>query len=141
MNIPRLTAASALALILLAACADRQARENRGLAHGEIIRIENYTVPGQYTVFDFYSVHCPACMQLAPGLERLDVARRDLSVVKIDVDRPGSQAIDWMSPIARQYELSALPHLKIYDKNGRLETEGDAAIDQILKWIAQLPSS
>ena len=62
------------------------------ISHGSKIDLADYLVPGKTTVFDFYSVHCPTCMALKPGLERLHAARADIAVVMVDVDRPGSKA-------------------------------------------------
>ncbi len=105
------------------------------LSHGAEIDVKNYSTTGRYTIIDFFSDDCPACVQLSPELERLDLERRDVVLVKVDVDRPGTRGIDWGSPVARQYDLHALPHLRIYGKDGQLELEGDAAIERALTWI------
>ncbi len=104
------------------------------LSHGQVVNIENYLVSGQITVFDFYSVHCPACESLSPVLEKLDKDRADITLVKVDVDRPGAWAIDWGSPVVRYYEIHSLPHVKIYDQDGHLMAEGDGAIQKVIDW-------
>lgn len=129
--------ALAVALAALSAPACQRRWNGLVLSHGAEIDVKNYSSPGRYTIVDFFSDDCPACVQLSPALERLDLERRDVVLVKVDVDRPGSRGIDWGSPVARQYDLHALPHLRIYGKDGQLELDGDAAIERALSWIGR----
>lgn len=102
------------------------------------VEIAEYAVAGETTVFDFYSEFCGPCRQISPFLERLDKARGDLSVVKVDINRPGVRGIDWGSPVARQYRLQSVPHFKIYGPDRKLMSEGEPAYRQIVGWIQQL---
>lgn len=83
-----------------------------------------HAVPGQITVFDMYSDYCPPCRALSPLLERMAVSRPDVVVRKVDINRKGVQGIDWQSPLARQYNLSSIPAIIVYDAQGNLMETG-----------------
>jgi thiol-disulfide isomerase/thioredoxin len=104
----------------------------------QAVDIAQYAVAGETTIFDFYSEYCGPCRMISPHLERLDKARADVSVVKVDINRPGVRGIDWGSPVARQYGLQSVPHFKIYGPEGKLVSEGQPAYQQIVNWIQQL---
>lgn len=101
---------------------------------GATVKIREFVVPGQITVFDFYSEYCPPCMRIAPVLAQLAADRPDLVVRKVDINRPGVVGIDWASPVAQQYGLHSIPHFKIYAADGSLMAEGDPAFELLLKW-------
>ena len=100
----------------------------RVVAHGEEIKLESYLVPGKTVVCDFFSEYCGPCQRLAPVLEQLAEKNPDVYVVKVDINRPGVEGIDWGSPVARQFKLGSIPHLKIYSPQGVLQVEGDDAM-------------
>jgi len=99
------------------------------------VNVANYLVPGKTTIVDFYSEYCPPCRAIAPRLAKLHASRDDVAVVKVDINRPEVKGIDWGSPVARQYNLDSVPHFKIYGPDGRLQAEGDAAYDQVLRLV------
>ena len=97
----------------------------RVIAHGERVDIQAHTVPGKYTVFDFYAVWCPPCRALSPALERL--ASRNtgkLAIRKVDI-------VDWTMPVAEQYGIEELPYLVLFDGNGRKLAVGEAVFDEL----------
>ena len=95
-------------------------------------------VKGKTTVVDCYSPYCPPCMQLAPLLEQLAQKRSDLAIKKVNIQRPEiSGQIDWQSPLAQQLELRSIPHFMIFDKNGKLASQGQEAIKQVLGWLQE----
>ena len=90
------------------------------VSRGEAVRLEDHLVAGRWVLFDFSAQWCSACRQLEPRLERL--ARRGeatVAVRKVDV-------VSWESEVARQFRIRSLPHLKLYDPDGRLVAEGGA---------------
>jgi len=97
-----------------------------GVGHGEEVTLADHLVRGQTTIFDFFSEYCPPCRQISPLLEQLDKARSDLTVVKVDINRPGVAGIDWQSPVVRQYDLRSVPHFKVFAPDGSLQAEGPA---------------
>jgi thioredoxin 1 len=104
------------------------------VAKGEKINLEDHLVAGKTTIVDFYSEYCGPCRELAPHLEKLVQTRSDIAVVKVDINRPGHQGIDWESPVARQFKLSGIPHLRLYGPDKQLQSEGDPALTQVLGW-------
>jgi thiol-disulfide isomerase/thioredoxin len=111
------------------------------ISHGQTINIKDYLVPGKITVFDFYSEYCPPCRRLSPLLVKLHEGRADVAVVKVDINRPGVAQIDWASPVAQQFGLESIPHLKVYNADGTLNSEGDAARELVVGWIMALDKS
>jgi len=105
------------------------------IAHGEKVKLADYVVPGKTTVFDFYSEYCPPCRALSPRLEKLHHERKDIVVVKIDINRPDVRGIDWHSPVAREFDLNSIPHLTVYGPDGALQADGDEAEKLVEDWI------
>lgn len=120
-----LTAALAAAAVALALWPS--AREEAGagdvtvIARGAEVRITDHLVAGKFTLVDFYADWCPNCRRLNPILEQIARHAPDrLAIRKVNV-------LSWDSPVARQYGLTALPHLLLYSPDGRLIAEGEAA--------------
>lgn len=107
---------------------------------GQTVDLNAHLAAGEYTVFDFMSDYCPPCRQIAPWMDRLHAERDDVTVVKVDINRPGQRGIDWGSPVARQFGLRSIPHFKIYDPEGKLVAEGDAAWQMLTGWLEKLPA-
>lgn len=103
---------------------------NRG-REGEVLRLKDYARRGKTTVFVFGSRHCASCEALTPKLQELARSRTDLHIGTVSIDRPQAESIDWRSPISSQYRLRSVPHFKIFDDHGRLQSEGDSARKQI----------
>jgi thiol-disulfide isomerase/thioredoxin len=109
------------------------------LSKGQQVNIADYIVKGKTTIFDFYSEFCPPCTRISPLLEKLAEQRQqDIAVVKVDINRPGVQGIDWDSPVARQYGLNSIPHFKIFGPDGRLQAEGQPAYQQVIQLVTPL---
>lgn len=102
---------------------------------GEEIDIAKHKVSGHFTIFDFYSESCGPCMRIAPELLELTKERPDIAVRSIDVDRGGTQGIDWNSPVCQQYKIHSLPHFVIMNSDGRIVAQGRAASDAVIKLI------
>lgn len=71
-------------------------------------------LPGGYvSVVDFWSESCGACT-IVGGMLAVQVAKVDGVVIrKIDVG-------DGLTDVAKQFQIGALPHYKIYDKAKKL---------------------
>ncbi len=105
------------------------------ISHGEEVEIADYALKGQTTIFDFYSEYCPPCTAFAPVLEELAESREDIALVVVDINRPGRYGIDWGSPVARQYNLQSIPHLRVLDANGKELARGEEARAMVLEWV------
>jgi thiol-disulfide isomerase/thioredoxin len=105
------------------------------IGHGEEVDLAEHAVKGKTTVFDFYSEFCPPCRALSPRLEELDAKRDDVVVVKVDINRPGTQGIDWDSPVVHQFGLNSVPHLVVYGPDGAEQAKGDEARQMVEEWM------
>jgi thiol-disulfide isomerase/thioredoxin len=103
---------------------------------GAEFSVEAHLQRGKTTIVDFYSEHCPPCRQISPLLKKLEKMRSDLAVVKVDIDRKGAGSIDWLSPLARQYDLQSVPYFRIYDQEGNLTKQGQEAYVAVLLMLA-----
>lgn len=129
---PNRTLAFLLAAALLAASGGLHAedshskgQEPRHISQGLEVKLEDYLVPGMITVFDFYSEFCPPCRALGPRLEKLHRTRADLTVIKVDINRPGVRGIDWKSPVSREFNLHSIPHLSVFGADGAHQADLD----------------
>jgi len=105
---------------------------------GQTLDLKSLPVKGHTTVVDCYSQYCPPCMRLAPLLEQLAQKRSDLVIKKVDIQRPEiSGHIDWQSPLAKQLGLRSIPHFMIFDQKGKLASEGQGAMKQVLGWLQE----
>jgi thiol-disulfide isomerase/thioredoxin len=116
--------AALLATALVAGAAERTkpAKPER-VAHGSTIVLADLLVPGKTVVFDFTSEYCPPCRAFAPRLHALHASRPDIVVIEVDINRPETKGIDWRSPVAQQFNLRSIPHLKVYGPDGKLLAE------------------
>jgi thiol-disulfide isomerase/thioredoxin len=110
------------------------------ISQGQKVDLADFLVPGKTTIFDFTSEFCPPCRAIAPHLDRLHANRADISVVKVDINRPDVRGIDWNSPVAGQYAIRSVPHFKVYGPDGRLVAEGDEARRMVIGWIEEQPA-
>lgn len=113
----------------------------RTISHGEEVELTDYLVSGQTVIFDFTSEYCPPCRIIGPMVEEVAQKRGDIVLVKVDINRPTVQGIDWQSPVARQYDLGGIPHFKIFGPDGDLiadDAEGRGARQMVNEWISEL---
>jgi thiol-disulfide isomerase/thioredoxin len=106
---------------------------------GEAIELESVIVKGKTTIVDFFSEFCGPCKELAPMLGFLAKSKEDVIVRKLDLNRKDMQSgIDFESPLAIKYSIKSIPHLKIFDKDGKLKAEGDAAKAEVESMIEEI---
>lgn len=129
-----------LLLSLLTAAALAQSANyrimNKG-REGQIFNVADYLVKGKLNLVEFSSLACPACEALKPRLSELAKKSPDTVINQVMIDRPGSQGIDWQSPLARQYELRSVPYFQVYDTTGKLLAEGEPARKMIAKMLVE----
>ena len=128
-------------LLLLALSAPSLARavqEGNAGQEGSALALQSLPVKGKITVVDCYSPFCPPCLRLAPLMEELAQKRKDLKIIKLNINRPEVLGrIDWQSPLAKQLSLTSIPHFLIFDPEGRLTAQGFEARRQVLDWLSE----
>jgi thiol-disulfide isomerase/thioredoxin len=98
------------------------------ISQGGEVTLTDYLVPGKTVVFDFTSKFCGPCRLYDEPLHDLHTRRADVVVIKVDVNRPDVQGIDWESPVVRQFDLRSIPHFKVYSPQGKLLAEDKLVI-------------
>jgi hypothetical protein len=80
---------------------------------GALVDVDAALVEGYVTVVDFWSESCGAC-GVVGGMLAVGVAHEPRVVVrKVDVG-------DGFTPVAKAYQIGALPHFNVYDRKRRL---------------------
>jgi thiol-disulfide isomerase/thioredoxin len=96
---------------------------------GEPVDLDRILVPGHVTVVDFWATWCGGCKVVNDKLMASISGEPAIVVRKIDIG-------DGDTPVAHQHKVGALPHVRIYDRDGNLRyvlagndalTAGDAA--------------
>jgi len=124
-----LRSAACAAALVAAACGATRTEpkaDMKIITHGQKVDLAANLAPGKYTVVDFYASWCPPCRLLGPALERLAAAENSrLALRKVDI-------VDWTMPVVDQYQIEALPHLKLFGPDGKQVADGDAVFQSLL---------
>lgn len=80
---------------------------------GAVVDIDDNLVSGYVTVIDFWAESCGACHVVGAKLEAGVADEPRIVIRKIDVG-------DALTPVAEHYDIGALPHYRIYDKQKRM---------------------
>ena len=88
------------------------------------------SVPGKWTVFDFWAPWCEACKTLDSELRALASDDATLALRRVNI-------VDFDSPIALQelQGVSVLPHVRIVNPEGKTTWEGSGPPDELLRQI------
>ena len=65
-------------------------------------------IKNDLVLVDFYATWCGPCQLLSPILEELEKENKDLTIVKIDVDKA--------EKLARSHGVMSIPTIEIYKK-------------------------
>jgi thioredoxin 1 len=66
---------------------------------------------GKITIVDFYADWCGPCRKCAPALEKLAAGNSDIALQKVNIDK--------QRDLAHEYNVTAIPHIIVYDKSAR----------------------
>jgi thiol-disulfide isomerase/thioredoxin len=133
---PFLAALLALALFSSGAWAGALADANPNNP-GETLDINSLLVKGKTTVIDFHSPFCPPCVKLAPLMAKLAKKRPDLAIIKVNINRPGVNGIDWGSPLAQQHKIRQVPFFMIFNPQGQPMAQGREATETVGGWLQE----
>jgi len=95
---------------------------------GSEVKIEDYIVAGKTSIIDFYADWCGPCKKLAPYLEKLDIEKDDIVVLKVNIDK-------WGSPVCKQFSIKSVPAFLVYDGTGQLLYQGEEARTKVMEMI------
>jgi thioredoxin 1 len=65
---------------------------------------------GKITIVDFYADWCGPCRHIGPILEKITESNPDVVLQKVNIDK--------QRDLAKEYNVTAIPHIFIYDKQG-----------------------
>ncbi len=106
---------------------------------GTPVTIQNYLVPGKFTLVQFFSPYDGVSPGLEPQLIQLTQARNDIAVRTVNVNRPEEQqGIDWQSPVLDGSGIQKLPYFQIYDQSRNLRAQARPAYEQVSQWVQSL---
>ncbi len=101
------------------------------ITRGERVTLADHMVPGRYVIFDFYADWCGPCRRMDPHLRKFIKKYPDrVALKKIDIVR-------WRSPVANQYDINSIPHLRVYNPSGKLVRTGGRTTLNYLKSLAR----
>jgi thiol-disulfide isomerase/thioredoxin len=90
------------------------------LSKGDPVDLAAHAVHGKYTIYDFYADWCSPCRAMDVQLRQLAARHDNVAIRKIDI-------IDWSSAVVAQQGIEALPHLVVFDPEGKELAAGDDA--------------
>lgn len=93
---------------------------------GEDFDFSLYLNNGRVSIAYFYADWCPACRGLSPVMAKINRDAPDIQVLFLNIG-------DWNTPITNRYNITSVPYLRIYDKNGSLIAEGREARNWLLR--------
>jgi thiol-disulfide isomerase/thioredoxin len=80
---------------------------------GAMVALEKVLVPGKVTIVDFYADWCGACKVIEKKTVTKLTGEKGIAIRKINIK-------DDESPVAQHYDIGALPHIRIFDKTGKM---------------------
>ena len=101
------------------------------ISHGAQVDINKHLALGNVTIVDFYADWCGPCRQLSPSLEQIARTDPEIALRKIDI-------VNWKTPVARQFNLTSIPQVNVYNRGGALVgTVNGADVEQVKRYVAQ----
>jgi thioredoxin 1 len=84
---------------------------------------------GKITIVDFYADWCGPCRKIGPVLEQIAEGNSDIVLQKVNIDK--------QRDLAKEYNVTAIPHIIIFDKLGKeagtVIGANEARVRQVIK--------
>ena len=88
------------------------------ISSSEKVTLEDHLEGSRFVIFDFYADWCSPCRKWTPILERFAEKYPDqVALKKIDIK-------SWGTPVALQYNLNGIPHLRLLNAKGKTIRKG-----------------
>lgn len=101
------------------------------IGRGAQVDITRHLALGNVTIVDFYADWCGPCKQISPTLEQWAKTDPEIALRKIDI-------VDWTSPVAKQHNITSIPHINIYNRAGKLVgTVNGVNAEKVQRYVAQ----
>ncbi len=101
------------------------------ISKGSQVDLSKHLVLGSVTIVDFYADWCGPCKQLSPTLEQLAKTDPEIALRKIDI-------INWESAVAKQYQVTSIPRVEIYNRTGKLVgTVRSVSPEEVRQYVAK----
>ena len=97
---------------------------------GNDFNFQSYFTRERISIVYFYADWCPACQSFNPIMDAVNEQVPDMQVLFMNIG-------DWNTPVTRQYNVSSVPYLMIYDKDGNLVAQGRNAKTWLQQTLAQ----
>lgn len=72
-------------------------------------------IKNDLVLVDFYATWCGPCQMLSPVLEELEKENKDVTIIKVDVDKNES--------LARKHGIMSIPALEVYKKGNLISKQ------------------
>lgn len=92
--------------------------------NGQVVDHSRLVRRGKVTVVDFYANWCGPCKALAPELEKLMQKHRDVAFEKVNIRT-------WESSVVKQYSVSSVPNIRVFDRRGDMVAPPTSNIKKI----------
>ncbi len=126
-----------ISLFLLSGCSQEKVEETppppallaiNADSPGSRVDVETVLAAGKLNIAYFSAEWCPDCKILEPKLIKLLETRQDIHLFKVDI-------LDWESEVAQQFSIVRLPHMQLYDDEGKLISAGEKAEVQVKEML------
>ena len=100
---------------------------------GRPVNLGSLVSRGKVTIVDFYADWCGPCRQIGPMLERLAHSDPNVNLVKVDINK-------WKTPVAKQYNISSIPNMRVYDRQGKLVGKPTSSYGDVVTYVKKAKS-
>ncbi|HEX8279971.1 MAG TPA: thioredoxin family protein [Chthoniobacterales bacterium] len=100
------------------------------IAKGNQVDVTRHLAPGLVTIIDYYADWCGPCKQISPVLEQIVRSDPEVALRKVDI-------VNWESAVVKQYKISSIPRIEIYNRTGKLVGTAGTSPEEVRRYVAQ----
>lgn len=99
--------------------------------NGKRINPNALQVPNRITIVYFYADWCGLCSTISPKLEKLVSKYKDVCLRRVNI-------VHEDTPIAREFKVSSVPNVRVYDAKGEIAGAPTASYDNVKLYLEKL---